>query len=77
MCSPDSLPSASALSPDEAAQAASACLSEVGSSLTETAARLREAIEAGTVPPKAAARMIARLEEVAAKASGVSTPPQE
>ncbi|WP_414936606.1 hypothetical protein [Amycolatopsis sp. cmx-11-51] len=48
----------------------------MGSSLAETAERLREAIEAGTVPPKAAARMISRLEEAAVKASEVPMSPQ-
>ncbi len=67
---------APAVSPGEAAQVASDCLAEVGSSLAETAERLREAIEAGTVPPKAAARMISRLEEAAVKASEVPMSPQ-
>jgi hypothetical protein len=85
MCSTDSSDStwvtndpAPAVLPDEAVQAASDCLAgEVGSSLVETAARLRRAMQAGTLPTNAAARMIARLEELAAKVSEGPTSPQE
>lgn len=68
---------APAVLPSEAVQAAADCLAEVGSSLTEAAARLRLAMEAGTVPSNAAARMIARLEELAAKAFERPVSPQE
>lgn len=61
----------------EAAQVVSVRLSDVSSSLRETAERLREAMEAGTLPRKAAAEIISRLEDVAAKASDVPTLPQE
>lgn len=68
MCSPDSSDPAPVKSPTEAAQAASACLGEVSSSLAETAAQLRQEVEAGTVPVSVAAKIVARLEELAAEA---------
>ncbi|HEV7976765.1 DUF5753 domain-containing protein [Amycolatopsis sp.] len=56
--------------------AATECLAEVGSSMAEIAANLRRTIESGAVPPKAAARMAAFLEDLAIRASGEALAPE-
>ncbi|RJQ82680.1 hypothetical protein D5S19_21495 [Amycolatopsis panacis] len=42
-------------------------MAETGASIAETAAKLRAAIDAGTVPPKATTQFAAMLEEIAAQ----------
>jgi hypothetical protein len=51
-------------------------MDDVGKSLAETAAHLREAIVTGTVPPRAAAELAKHLEGLAAqmRQNGLNSP---
>jgi hypothetical protein len=51
----------------DALDAAKKQMADVGASIAETAANLRQAIEAGSVPPKAAAGLAERLEDLATR----------
>lgn len=63
--------------PDDAVRIAKECLTDLGSSLAETVANLRHAIEAGTVPPTVAARMAAFLEDLAVRAADAASTSEE
>lgn len=53
--------------PEETARRANECRADVAEDLTNTAANLRAAVDAGTAPPKAVAQLAAMLENLAAR----------
>lgn len=60
--------------PEDAQVAAQARIAEVGAELVEAAEKLRQAIAAGTVPPKAGDVLATQLEDLAARMQENSHP---
>lgn len=52
---------------DSTLAAAQVRLAEAGALMAEAASKLRDAIEKGTVPPKATAQLVASLDDLAAQ----------